>query len=51
MFQKIKKYQVVVKAKDQGEPSQSSTAVLTINILDGNSHPPMFKEKEVELLI
>lgn len=47
MFQKIKKYKVLVKATDHGEPSLSSTAVLTVNILDGNSHPPMFKEKEV----
>lgn len=51
MFQKIKKYEVIVEAKDHGQPSLSSTAVMTINILDANTHPPMFKEKEVELLI
>uniref|UniRef100_H2RUK1 Cadherin domain-containing protein n=1 Tax=Takifugu rubripes TaxID=31033 RepID=H2RUK1_TAKRU len=37
-------------AKDQGQPSLSSTAVLTINILDGNTHPPMFKEKELQII-
>eukprot|EP00066_Takifugu_rubripes_P011640 XP_011600906.1 PREDICTED: cadherin-like protein 26 [Takifugu rubripes] len=46
-YDKIKKYEVRLLAKDQGQPSLSSTAVLTINILDGNTHPPMFKEKEV----
>ncbi|XP_029689503.1 cadherin-like protein 26 isoform X2 [Takifugu rubripes] len=47
-YDKIKKYEVRLLAKDQGQPSLSSTAVLTINILDGNTHPPMFKEKEYQ---
>lgn len=51
MFQKIKKYKVRVKAQDHGKPSMSSTTVITLNILDGNTHPPMFKKKEVEILI
>lgn len=51
VFQKIKKYEVHIKATDQGKPAMSSTAVLTINVLDANTHPPMFKQKEVELLI
>lgn len=46
-FQKIKKYEVVVLAKDHGTPSLSSTAVITLNIVDGNTHPPMFKKKNV----
>uniref|UniRef100_A0A8C9XAQ6 Cadherin 26, tandem duplicate 1 n=1 Tax=Sander lucioperca TaxID=283035 RepID=A0A8C9XAQ6_SANLU len=41
------KYEVTVEAKDHGSPSLSSTAVVTLNVVDSNSHPPTFKEKKV----
>lgn len=47
MFQRVKKYEIVLEAKDHGDPVLSSTAVVTLNIVDTNSHPPVFKKKEV----
>lgn len=46
LFQKIKKYKVIVMAHDHGTPMLSSSATININVLDSNSHPPMFKRKE-----
>lgn len=47
-YDKIKKYEVVLQAKDHGDQPLSSTAVITLNIVDSNSHAPVFKIKEYD---
>ncbi|KAK5923957.1 hypothetical protein CgunFtcFv8_000882 [Champsocephalus gunnari] len=47
-YDKVKKYDVIVQAKDHGEPSQSSQAVITLNIIDTNNHAPTFRQKKYQ---
>uniref|UniRef100_A0A4W5RIS6 Cadherin 26, tandem duplicate 1 n=1 Tax=Hucho hucho TaxID=62062 RepID=A0A4W5RIS6_9TELE len=43
----VKTYKVVVEAKDHGKPALSSTAVVSIQIMDSNTHQPVFKNKTI----
>ncbi|KAM8830296.1 cadherin-like protein 26 [Synchiropus picturatus] len=45
-YDKIKKYEVTVEARDKGTPPLSSTAVITLNIVDANTHPAQFKQRK-----
>ncbi|XP_072223303.1 cadherin-like protein 26, partial [Leuresthes tenuis] len=47
-YDKAKQFKVTIEAKDNGKPVLSSTTVVTLNILDSNSHPPMFKERQYQ---
>ncbi|KAL7859579.1 hypothetical protein SRHO_G00147260 [Serrasalmus rhombeus] len=60
-YEEAQKYTIVVEAKDHGEPvQQSSTATVTVNIIDSNDHKPelsvkmgsgMVKERETGVVV
>ncbi|XP_043925786.1 uncharacterized protein LOC122800403 [Protopterus annectens] len=41
-FEKERKFEVLIQAKDQGNPPLSSTATVQVSIVDQNDNPPMF---------
>ncbi|XP_023812495.1 cadherin-like protein 26 [Oryzias latipes] len=47
-YEKENKYSVTLQAKDHGDPPLSSTAEITINIVDRNTNMPVFKEREYQ---
>ncbi|KAL3064539.1 hypothetical protein OYC64_000737 [Pagothenia borchgrevinki] len=47
-YDKVKKYDVIVHAKDHGVPSLSSKAFITLNIIDTNNHAPTFRQKKYQ---
>lgn len=51
IYQKVKTLDVIVEARDHGTPSLSSTAVVTINVVDTNTHPPVFKSNKARVIV
>uniref|UniRef100_A0A3B3H5L2 Cadherin 26, tandem duplicate 1 n=1 Tax=Oryzias latipes TaxID=8090 RepID=A0A3B3H5L2_ORYLA len=47
-YEKAKEYKITLEAKDHGTPPLSSTAVITLNVRDTNTHMPEFKKKEFQ---
>ncbi|XP_078597383.1 protocadherin Fat 4-like [Branchiostoma floridae x Branchiostoma japonicum] len=41
-YETISSYELTLKAEDDGDPSQSATATLTVNVTDVNDNPPTF---------
>uniref|UniRef100_A0A8C7XB89 Cadherin 26, tandem duplicate 1 n=1 Tax=Oryzias sinensis TaxID=183150 RepID=A0A8C7XB89_9TELE len=47
-YEKAKDYKITLEAKDHGTPPLSSTAVISLNVRDTNTHMPEFKKKEFQ---
>uniref|UniRef100_A0A3Q2Q800 Cadherin domain-containing protein n=1 Tax=Fundulus heteroclitus TaxID=8078 RepID=A0A3Q2Q800_FUNHE len=47
-YDKAKQYSVVILASDKGKPALSSSATITLNVIDTNSHQPKFKKTQYQ---
>ncbi|KAM4570632.1 cadherin-like protein 26 [Fundulus diaphanus] len=47
-YDKAKQYSVVILASDKGNPALSSSATITLNVIDTNSHQPKFKKTQYQ---
>ncbi|XP_035995429.1 cadherin-like protein 26 [Fundulus heteroclitus] len=48
-YDKAKQYSVVILASDKGNPALSSSATVTLNVIDTNSHQPKFKQTQYQV--
>lgn len=44
-YEKIKTYQIKIRAIDHGIPPKSSNMELILNVCDVNDNPPIFEQK------
>ncbi|MEQ2221047.1 hypothetical protein ILYODFUR_011717, partial [Ilyodon furcidens] len=47
-YDKVKTYSILIKASDKGNPPLSSTATIKLNVIDANSHQPIFKQRQYQ---
>ncbi|MEQ2188785.1 hypothetical protein GOODEAATRI_018493, partial [Goodea atripinnis] len=47
-YDKVKTYSILIKASDKGNPPLSSTGTIKLNVIDANSHQPIFKQRQYQ---